>query len=169
VCGTQLYRISAPGLPTHAAYAAAHTARLLSRKGNLFKSFPVLCDSLASDLRVRSAVLDGEIVCLGKQGRTQFNQLFHRRGDPRFYAFELLFLNGRDLLNLPLVERKARLRKIIPPQPSRVLLCDYVEERGEELFAAACARDLEGIVAKRKQGKYVSGPDTSWVKIKNPA
>jgi len=103
------------------------------------------------------------------ESRLPFNQLFYRRGDPRFYAFDLLFLNGRDLRNLPLVERKARLRKIIPPQPSRVLLCDHIEECGEELFAAACARDLEGIVAKWKQGKYVSGPETSWVKIKNPA
>jgi bifunctional non-homologous end joining protein LigD len=81
----------------------------------------------------------------------------------------LLFLNGRDLRKLPLIERKARLRKIIPPQPARVLLCDYIEARGEELFAAACERDLEGIVAKWKQGKYVDGPDTSWVKIKNQA
>ena len=120
------------------AYVENGTARLLSRNGNWFKSFPVLCDSLASDLRVRSAVLDGEIVYLDKQGRTQFNRLLYRRGDPRFYAFDLLFLNGRDLRKLPLIERKTRLRKIIPPQPSRLLLCDYIEGRGEELFAAAC-------------------------------
>src|SRR5512135_2767015 len=73
-----------------------------------------------ASLGVRSAVIDGEIVCLDRQGRTQFNQLLYRRGDPRFYAFDLLFLNGRDLRKLALIERKARLRKIIPPQPSRV-------------------------------------------------
>lgn len=151
------------------AYLERGTARLLSRNGNWFKSFPVLCDSLASDLSVRSAVIDGEIVCLDRQGRTQFNQLLYRRGDPRFYAFDLLFLNGRDLRKLALIERKARLRKIIPPQPSRVLFCDCIEGRGEELFAAACERDLEGIVAKWKHGKYESGPETSWIKIKNPA
>jgi len=149
------------------AYIENGTARLLSRNGNWFKSFPVLCASLASELRVRTAVIDGEIVCLDKQGRTQFNQLFYRRGDPRFYAFDLLYLNGRDLRKLPLIERKARLRKIIPPQPSRVLLCDYIEASGEELFNAICTRDLEGIVAKWKRGKYVSGPETSWIKIKN--
>jgi bifunctional non-homologous end joining protein LigD len=79
-------------------------------------------------------VLDGEIVCLDKQGCSQFNQLFYRRGDPRFYAFDLLFLNGRDLRKLPLFERKARLRQIIPSQPSRVLLCDCIEACGEELL-----------------------------------
>jgi len=55
----------------------------------------VVCDSLAADVNVRSAVLDGEIVCLDRQGRTLFNQLLYHRGDPRFYAFDLLFLNGR--------------------------------------------------------------------------
>jgi bifunctional non-homologous end joining protein LigD len=114
-------------------------------------------------------VLDGEIVCLDKQGRTLFNQLLYRRGDPRFYAFDLLFLNGRDLRRLPLVERKARLRKILPLRPSRVLLCDCIDGLGEALFVTACERDLEGIVAKWKLGKYVSGPETSWIKIKNRA
>src|SRR5512143_4360852 len=75
------------------AYIEHGTARLLSRNGNRFKSFAVLCDSVATDLRLRNAVIDGEIVCLDKQGRTQFNQLLYRRGDPRFYAFDLLFLN----------------------------------------------------------------------------
>jgi bifunctional non-homologous end joining protein LigD len=98
------------------AYVENGTARLLSRNGNWFKSFPVLCDSLASDLRVRSAVLDGEIVCLDKQGHTQFNQLLYRRGDPCFYAFDLLFLNGRDLRKLPLIERKARAGVTVLPQ-----------------------------------------------------
>ncbi len=149
------------------AYIQRATARLLSRNGNWFKSFPVLCDSLASDLDVRSAVLDGEIVCLDKQGRTQFNQLFYRRGEPRFYAFDLLYLNGRDLRKRTLTERKAKLQAIIPLQPLRVLLCDYVEESGEELFNAICSRDLKGVVAKWKLGKYVSDPETSWIKVKN--
>jgi bifunctional non-homologous end joining protein LigD len=151
------------------AYIERGTARLLSRNVNWFKSFPALCDGLAADVKVHSAVLDGEIVCLDKQGCSQFNQLFYRRGDPRFYAFDLLYLNGRDLRKRPLAERKARLRSIIPPQPSRILLCDCIEADGNGLFAVACQRDLEGIVAKWKHGKYVSGPETSWVKIKNRA
>jgi len=151
------------------AYIERGAARLLSRNGNWFKSFPVLCESLASDVNVSSAVLDGEIVCLDKQGRSQFNQLFYRRGDPRFYAFDLLFLDGRDLRSLALIERKERLRHIVPPQPSRVLFCDYIQADGHQFFAAACARDLEGIVAKWKQGKYVESSETSWIKIKNPA
>ena len=153
--------------PSHSIERGA--ARLLSRNGNWFKSFTILCDSLASDMNVRSAVLDGEIVCLDKQGCAQFNRLLYRRGDPRFYAFDLLFLNGRDLRKLPLVERKARLRDIVPAQRSPVLFCDYIEASGDELFEVVCARDLEGIVAKWKLGQYVSGPETSWITITNPA
>ncbi len=139
-------------------------------KGNVFKSFPRLCQAIGTELKAREAVLDGEIVCLDSEGRSQFTPLFYRRGDPCFYAFDLLWLNGRDLHSLPLIERKKALRRIVPKQPARVLDCGHIEEQGEELFRLACERDLEGIVAKRKQGVYTSNPEeTTWIKIKNRA
>ena len=58
--------------------------RLISRKGNEFKSFPTLNQSLLSELKVRSAVLDGEIVCLNDAGKTEFRDLLFRRGEARF-------------------------------------------------------------------------------------
>ena len=64
-------------------------------------------------LKAADAILDGEIVCLDGEGRSQFNDLLHRRGQPAFYAFDLLWLNGRDLRTLPLVERKKHLRHLI--------------------------------------------------------
>ena len=66
-------------------------------------------------LRVNNAILDGEIVCLDAAGHSVFNELLHRRGDPVFYAFDLLWLNGEDLRQLPLIERKQRLRRLIRP------------------------------------------------------
>jgi len=68
--------------------------RLISRNGNQFKSFPALAESLPAELRARSAVLDGEIVALDRHGKTQFKDLLFRRGEPRFYAFDLLWLDG---------------------------------------------------------------------------
>ena len=68
--------------------------RLKSRNGNQFKSFPALAESIPAELRARSAVLDGEIVCLDRHGKTQFKDLLFRRGDPRFYAFDLLWHDG---------------------------------------------------------------------------
>ena len=71
--------------------------RLVSRNGNQFKSFPALNESLPAELRARSAVLDGEIVCLDRHGKTQFKDLLFRRGEPRFYAFDVQWLDGKDM------------------------------------------------------------------------
>src|SRR5215472_14595328 len=76
--------------------------RLVSRNGNEFKSFSALNLALPMECRARSAVLDGEIVCLDKKGNSQFRNLLFRRGEPRFYAFDLLMHNSEDLRYLPL-------------------------------------------------------------------
>src|ERR1700681_4512094 len=78
---------------------------LISRKRNAYKSFQDLRDNLAK-LKVQNAVIDGEIVCLDEEGRSIFNELLFRRGCLVFYAFDILFLNDRDLRQLPLIERK---------------------------------------------------------------
>jgi bifunctional non-homologous end joining protein LigD len=88
--------------------------KLISRNGNDFKSFPNLTTNLPKQLLAESAVLDGEIVCLHDSGRTQFCDLLFRRGEPRFYAFDLLLCNGEDLRFLPLMDRKQRLRSLMP-------------------------------------------------------
>src|SRR5690349_13622505 len=72
--------------------------------------------------------------------------------------------------DLPLVDRKRRLRRIMPAIDSRLLYVDHIAERGVALFSAACERDTEGIVGKWAQGRYTSdGVSTSWVKVKNPS
>ena len=78
------------------AYLAGGIVRLVSRKGNTYKSSPALCDSLAACLSVSvsDAVLDGEIVYLGPDGKPQFYDFMRRRGPRYFYAFDLLWLNG---------------------------------------------------------------------------
>jgi bifunctional non-homologous end joining protein LigD len=81
-----------------------------------------------------------------------------------FCAFDLLFLDGRDLRARPLLERKRMLRKIVRPP---LLYVDHVAGEGVELFRMVCDRDLEGIVAKLAAGSYDS-TNSSWVKIKNP-
>ena len=109
-------------------------------------------------------------MCVGPDGRPVFNQLLYRRGYPYFYAFDILWLNGCDLRNLPLVQRKQELRRLIPKQLFPVLYTDHEDGHGAQLYEAACSLDLEGIGAKWKYAPYV-GDDvaTSWVKIKNPA
>jgi ATP-dependent DNA ligase len=87
---------------------------------------------------------------------------------PHFIAFDVLSIDGKDLRDRPLVERKRRLRAIMPRIESRLVYMDHVVGRGSELFAAVCEQDLEGIVAKWKRGRYHSdGMTTSWLKIRN--
>jgi bifunctional non-homologous end joining protein LigD len=139
---------------------------LISRRRNSYKSFQDLRDNLAN-LKVTNAILDGELVCLDAEGRSIFNELLFRRGYPIFYAFDLLYLDGRDLRQLPLIERKEKLRALIEKSGLPDVICGkYVEGRGIDLFNEVVRLNLEGVVAKRKTGTYatVSG----WLKVKNP-
>jgi bifunctional non-homologous end joining protein LigD len=155
--------------------------RLLSRNRNTFKSFPGLCDGLARDLKGRRCVLDGEIECLDTEGKPQFRDLLFRRAEPMFYAFDLLwdeharsddeeemrrFRNGEDIRYLPLIDRKLRLRAVMPKSGQRLLYCDHIVGDGEGLFRLACEYDLEGIVAKRKPDPYLV-EHAKWLKIRN--
>ena len=74
--------------------------------------------------------------------------------------------NGEDIRYLPLIDRKLRLRRVVPKSSERLLYCDHIEQNGEALFELACTRGLEGIVAKRKGDPYL--PDhATWLKIRN--
>ena len=149
------------------AHVEGGACRLISRNGNVFKSFPALNLGLALECVARSAVLDGEIVCVDTNGTPQFKDLLFRHGEPRFYAFDLLECDDEDLRYLPFLDRKHRLRAIVPSDGERLLYCDHAEGLGRELFRLTCERDLEGIVAKRKFDPYL--PDTTrWFKIRNP-
>ena len=139
------------------------------RNGNVFRGFKELAEWIGRRLKV-DAVLDGEIVVLDEYGRPQFNHLLFRRGVLYFYALDLLSLGGEDLRTVPLIERKARLRKLIRRGRSHLLYVDHIEQKGCELFQRICELDLEGIVAKRASSIYrvTERPSRDWIKVKNP-
>jgi ATP-dependent DNA ligase len=93
---------------------SAARPELISRRRNVYKSFAGLRADLNHALAGHTALLDGEIVCLDPEGRPQFYDLLRHRGEAFFYAFDLLWLDGRDLRPLPLVDRKAQLEHLIP-------------------------------------------------------
>ena len=130
------------------------------------------CGLLLPDMpSIRPPPHNPSLNIISEDERPQFSELLYRRGEPHFCAFDLLWLNGEDLRALPLHERKRRLRKLIPrSKRSRVLFSDHIEVNGREVFRAACRMDLEGIVAKLKDGAYVAddGRRSTWIKIKNP-
>ena len=92
--------------------------------------------------------------------------LMRGRGTLAYAAFDLLWLNGRDLRSQPLTRRKKSLERLIPTSAGPLNRMPCFEKDGRELFEAACRLELEGIVAKRKRDPY--GTETPWYKIKNP-
>ncbi len=149
-------------------YIEDGACRLISRKQNQFKSFSPLAASVAK-LRVQNAIIDAEVVCLDAKGRSVFLDMRRRKANAILYCFDLLWLNNEDFRNLPLVERKLRLRHLIRTSRNRSLLyASHMERYGVRLFQAICQQDCEGMVGKYRRGTYTDKP-ASWVKILNPS
>jgi ATP-dependent DNA ligase len=127
---------------------------LVSRNLKQF-NFVILSNSLA-ELPVKNAILNGEVVCLDNNGVSQFNYLISRKHEPLFYAFDLLWLNGKDLRRLPRLDRKRKLEQLVKKAKCReILYAHHIVRNGVGFFEEICARDLEGIIAKRKRGGWV--------------
>jgi len=149
------------------AYVEGDACRLVSRNRNAFKTFEPLAQAIAQELAGRAAILDGEIVHPGPDGRPMFYELMRRHGPFCFYAFDLLWLDGNDLRERPLSERKTILRELLPRKPRALVYVQHFAS-GTELFRVICERDMEGVVAKLASGRYTPEA-TTWVKIKKPA
>jgi bifunctional non-homologous end joining protein LigD len=140
-------------------YVEDSRGRFFSKTRRSMPRFRDLANAIARELEVRDAILDGEIVVMGERG-PDFRALMQSRGVPAYAAFDLLWLDGRDLRSLPLWRRKKALEKLL-----RATSAGYVEHTGDpRLWDSATDMDLEGIVAKRRSDPY--GPETEWLKIK---
>jgi bifunctional non-homologous end joining protein LigD len=152
--------------------------RFAGRKGNdISAQYPELA-AIRAQIGARSAILDGEIAVLDDRGRPSFERIQPRilasgaraiatlaRSRPAVYfAFDLLYLDGRDLRGIPLAERKRRLRSIAT-ESARLRLSESFDD-GAALLEAAKRQGLEGIVAKRASSFYESRRSADWVKVK---
>ena len=160
------------------AYLGAGRTKLVSRRGrDVNVQYPELVEMhelLAGD----NALVDGEIVCLERDGRPSFEKLQQRftvskptsqilSSNPViFMAFDLLWLDGESLIDRPLEERVEALRRVLVPGP-RVQNSVSIDREGKRLFAEVQKRGLEGVIAKRKGSRYTPGRRTKdWIKIK---
>ena len=132
---------------------------------------PALAKAVAR-LNLRQTILDGEVVVFDEHGVSQFqllqNAFRERKNQTLVYTvFDLLFLDGEDLRDLPLTERKVRLKRLgLPGDRGPIRFTDHMVGHGPEFFAAAERHGLEGIVAKRRDQPYRSGRGMDWVKVK---
>jgi bifunctional non-homologous end joining protein LigD len=114
-------------------------------------------------IKAGSAIVDGEIVVPAADGTTDFSVLQNElKTSIVLVAFDLLYLNGRDIRKEPLLRRKAELKKII--DDTHVQFSESFETEGPEMFAHACKIGLEGVVSKVRDSNYPAGRSNDWVK-----
>jgi bifunctional non-homologous end joining protein LigD len=159
------------------AFRDGGRVRLMSRaRQHLDGTYPEVVDALAGQ-SVGDFVVDGEVVAFDR-GRTSFGRLQQRLGisDPErarrspvavfYYVFDLLHVDGEDTTALPLRARKSLLRDTLSFRPHPLRYTAHRNGEGEALFAAACARGWEGVIAKRADAPYVPGRSRDWLKFK---
>ncbi|HEY7536847.1 MAG TPA: DNA ligase D [Gaiellaceae bacterium] len=149
------------------AQLRAGECTLVSRNGNdLTERFATVAAAVARAIRTPNAVLDGEVCALDESGRPSFSAMQQGTGSLVYYVFDLLEADGRQLLELPLVERQARLRGLVDARNRTVRISEPFDD-GAALLAAAEAERLEGVMAKRAASKYTPGRRSrDWLKVK---
>jgi bifunctional non-homologous end joining protein LigD len=125
----------------------------------------------AERITAKSFTIDGEAVLLGPDDLSRLDELRRREAahSAILYAFDLIEHDGQDLRNLPFLDRKAALARLLGATETGILFNEHVAEDGPTVFAHACRLGAEGIVSKRVDGTYRSGPCPAWVKVRNPA
>ncbi|HEY2819601.1 MAG TPA: DNA ligase D [Candidatus Acidoferrum sp.] len=150
---------------------------LWARSGrDVTSEYPEFKD-MAARFRLRNAIIDGEIVTLDADGRSNFHTLQHRLGvqNPSrqmmqsvpldYFAFDVMYADGYDLRRASLVDRKDFLKQILSGN-ERIHFSEHIAEQGEAMYEAARSKGLEGIVAKLKNSTYAGERTSTWVKLK---
>jgi bifunctional non-homologous end joining protein LigD len=154
------------------AFVEGDGVRLVTRNGNDYTDrFPSVADSLSEWASGRAMVLDGEMVITDAEGRTDFqalqNHLRNPEGkNPTYIAFDLLALDGEDLRERPLIQRKEALEALLKGAPENLYYSKHVRGNGKDSFLAACGAQLEGIIGKKADSVYSGTRNGDWVKLK---
>jgi bifunctional non-homologous end joining protein LigD len=147
-------------------HIANEDVKVFTRRGNDWTNRFRKIVNEAFLISASSAIIDGEVVVPAADGTTDFsvlqNELKGKSNKIMMIAFDLLYLNGYDLRKLPLLERKALLKKLIAK--TVIQFSESFEMDGAEIFKHACLIGLEGVVSKVRDSRYNSGRGNDWVK-----
>jgi bifunctional non-homologous end joining protein LigD len=170
-----LHELKFDGYRILAFFEGRKKVRLVTRKGNDWTArFQTVADALAK-LKLRNTILDGEVVSLDQHGVSNFQQLQNsiKAGDTApltYYVFDAPFLDGYDLTQTPLIERKEVLAGVVLSANSKndgiVRYSDHIEGQGENVLQHACRSAMEGIIAKRADSTYQQFRSRDWLKVK---
>jgi bifunctional non-homologous end joining protein LigD len=163
--GRWIHEIKSDGYRVQ-AHLANQAIKVFTRRGHDWTHRFKKIAADAWHIGAGSAVIDGEVVAPAADGTTDFsvlqNELKGNSDRIVLVAFDLLYLNGRDLRKLPLHERKAALKKIVAE--TDVQFSESFEIDGPAMYAHACKAGYEGMVSKVRDSAYVSGRGNSWLK-----
>jgi len=138
------------------------------RRKSLNRQFPYIVEALAG--LPAGTVVDGEVVAIDESGRPNFNLLQNFRADAsriQYYIFDLLCWKDRDLMRVPLMERRALLKSVVVILEKRIRIADYFEAAPKDLLSAVREQGLEGIVGKQKDSHYQPGKRSgAWIKYR---
>jgi bifunctional non-homologous end joining protein LigD len=145
--------------------------RCFTRNGHDWADrFPAIVDA-AKRIKTASFLIDGEAVIARDDGTPDFRapRSKHRGHEAVLFAFDLIEHDGADLRDLPLIERERRLARLIGRAKHAIRFVEHLTDDGPTVFDHVCRMGLEGIVSKRTDAPYRSGPSKVWIKSKNPA
>ena len=148
------------------------TVKMVSRNGNSFnKTYPLLKEDL--EIIEDTVILDGEMVIENSKGMSDFQMLQNykttQKGNLKYNVFDILYLNGHNIMGFPLLKRKELLEAFFNKyQFEHIIHVNYQIGGGKKLFEELSAKGFEGIIAKDPQGTYMAGKrGESWLKIKS--
>jgi DNA ligase D-like protein (predicted ligase) len=163
-----LWEIKFDGYRALAVKSANGVTLFSRRRKSLNRQFPYIVEALA-DLPA-GTVVDGEVVAIDESGRPDFNLLQNFRAEAsriRYYIFDLLCCEDRDLTHVPMVERRALLKSVVVIRDERIRVSDYFEAAPKDLLSAVREQRLEGIIGKRKDSLYQPGKRSgAWIKYR---
>jgi bifunctional non-homologous end joining protein LigD len=171
--GTQwIHEIKFDGYRIQARLDGGDVHLLTRKQQDWTHRFKIVADAV-TELSADTALIDGELVVEDESGVSSFSQLQSDLKDDRlngfvYYAFDLLYLDGRDLTALPLTERKAALQRLLKTSGDAgpIRLSESFEADGATMLDHACRMHLEGIVSKLKDAPYRSGRSENFIKSK---
>ena len=163
--GEYLYEVKYDGYRALAAVSNGRVAFLSRNALDFSARFPEIARALGR-LHVAEAVLDGEVVALDPRGNSSFQRIGDPRAEHRFELFDLLWLDGEDLRERPLEERRELLESVLANVPLPLEPAERIEGEAEDALGEARRRGLEGVIAKARGSRYEGRRSRCWQKLK---
>lgn len=154
------------------AHLRGGQVRLFTRSGHDWTArFGGAIPAALGKLDAQVAILDGEVIVEGPSGASDFSALQADLAEDRndrmvFYAFDILYLDGKDLRPAPLTDRKSTLKALLGAEQPPLRYSEHFDENGELVLRHACRLSLEGVISKDAGSPYRSGRTASWIKSK---